>query len=344
MKKEEDFMKTDFIEFAKSYILEAKKIVVLTGAGISTESGVPDFASLPDYYDEKEDMTYSRKDVMSKWFFYQKPADFYAYMEKHLSHEGVEPNDGHYFLAELEQRHDVTIVTQNIDGLHEKAGSTKVIPYHGSLDKFYCFDCNKTDSFKGAFQNEKGHYQHRAADQTVHTIVPDVVLYGEPIAPINDVRAIKAFEEADLILVMGTSLEVYPAAGLVTDVKNKLTSKFFINKTLPPNPEIFHHVFETTIGDFVSSIPIDETGRILIGETAAKRALVSASRYRYGDIVERKDFVFDEEECGKIPDGDWRVHNVILNETYEDNPLSYCLTNTDAAGSSILILHDCDFI
>ena len=316
----------EHIENMKQAILSADKIAVLTGAGISTESGVPDFASLPDYYDADEDMTYSRQEVMSKWFFYQKPAAFYAYMKKHLHKADVEPNEGHYFLAELEKRHDVTIVTQNIDGLHEKAGSSKVIPYHGSLEKSYCLDCNRTAVFPDAFQNEKGHYCHLADDESVHFLIPDVVLYGQPIAPANDLAAIKAFREADLILVMGTSLEVFPAADLISNNICPFTVKVLVNKT-PGKSELFHHVFEMSIGDFVETLPFDESGRVIVGSIAVHRAKIAAARYQRGDVIKRSDFSYEDELFEGPAFEQFEIRDVSVNEDEEGQPVRYCLSN-----------------
>lgn len=247
--------KLDDLQYVKRCIDGAKNIVVLTGAGISTESGVPDFASLPDYFDEDEQVSYPRQEVMSEWFFHQKPDAFYAYMKEHLSTKEVEPNSGHRFLAELEKQHKVTIVTQNIDGLHEKAGSTNVIPYHGTLNQFYCPECDRVGNMEDTTEYlDTGKLFHEVGTGVRHPVLPNITLYGQDIYPLIHFRAVQAFKEADIILVMGTAMEVYPAAGLVLSAEANGKRKICINKTQPPQPEIFDIVFQGTIGEVVQSL------------------------------------------------------------------------------------------
>lgn len=348
--------KLDDLEYVKRCIDGAKNIVVLTGAGISTESGVPDFASLPDYFDEDEQVSYSRKDVMSTWFFDQKPDAFYAYMHKHFYSEEASPNRGHDFLAKLQKKHKVTIVTQNIDGLHEKTGSSNVIHYHGVLDKFYCRHCDFYGKAKDIHENEKGwpvHHYLSFADAKIeeHPVLPDIVLYGQQIDALVNFQAIQAFAQADLILVMGTAMEVYPAAGLVTSEEAKGKRKIFINKTQPPQPEIFDIILEGAIGEIVRAIPMDKKGNIIFGKTPEHQIKISMAKYKIGDIVKRSEFIYemDKEGAEKFPDEEWAVREVDIDESEPDEPIVYLLSNRryhspEKYTITYALLKDCDFV
>ena len=203
-------MKTSEIETLKTWITESDNIVFFGGAGVSTESGIPDFRSVDGLYHQKFD--YPPETILSHSFFYSHTEEFYRfYREKMLPLE-AKPNAAHLALAKLEQEGKLkAIVTQNIDGLHQKAGSREVLELHGSVLRNYCERC-------GAFYG---------LDTILHStgvprcpacggdIKPDVVLYEESLDQEVLAKAVHYIRQADLMIIGGTSLVVYPAAGLV---------------------------------------------------------------------------------------------------------------------------------
>ena len=198
------------IETLKTWITESDNIVFFGGAGVSTESGIPDFRSTDGLYHQKFD--YPPETILSHTFFYQNPEYFFRfYREKMLPLE-AEPNAAHRALAALERAGKLrAIVTQNIDGLHQKAGSKNVYELHGSIWRNYCTKChNFYDAdfilaAKGIPLCPKCH----------GVIKPDVVLYEEGLDEDVITGAIQAISEADTLIIGGTSLVVYPAAGLI---------------------------------------------------------------------------------------------------------------------------------
>ncbi len=193
----------------QQYLDEAKRIVFFGGAGVSTESGVPDFRSVDGLYNQQ--WKWPPETILSHSFFYSKPADFYEfYKAKMLCLDG-RPNAAHQKLAELEAAGKLTaVITQNIDGLHQAAGSETVLELHGSVHRNYCTRCRK---FYDAA------HMKRAVGIPLCTcggiIKPDVVLYEESLDGPTLERAVEALQQADLLLIGGTSLAVYPAAGLI---------------------------------------------------------------------------------------------------------------------------------
>jgi len=214
------------MEGLQERIDRAKRIVFFGGAGVSTESGIPDFRSVDGLYNQKYD--YPPETILHADFFFHRPAEFYRfYCDKMIGFDAA-PNAAHQKLAELEAAGKLTaVVTQNIDGLHQAAGSRKVYELHGSTLRNYCLRCGKfhdIDHIRAAGRGEAG-ADGLPADggkgdgiprcSCGGMIKPDVVLYGEGLD--NDVMmgAIDAIREADLMIVGGTSLAVYPAAGLL---------------------------------------------------------------------------------------------------------------------------------
>lgn len=194
----------------------AKKIVFFGGAGVSTESGLKDFRSKDGLYSSNISNLNPER-ILSKEYFDSNPLEFYDYYRKTFLNKIVKPNAAHYFLAKLEEKgKDITIITQNIDNLHQEAGSKKVIELHGSIKRNYAIKSKKmyygTDIIGdiGIPYNEDN-----------EIIKPDVVLYGENLK--NDVinAAIEAISQADLMIIGGTSLTVYPAAGLINYFNGK---------------------------------------------------------------------------------------------------------------------------
>ena len=197
------------IETLKTWIEASDNIVFFGGAGVSTESGIPDFRSTDGLCHQK--FEYPPETIRSHRFFYQHTEYFYRfYREKMLPLE-AEPNAAHRALAALERAGKLrAIVTQNIDGLHQKAGSKNVYELHGSIWRNYCTKCGK--SYSAEFIRDSGGVPHCACGGLIK---PDVVLYEEGLDEKTIKGAVRAIAEADVLIVGGTSLTVYPAAGLI---------------------------------------------------------------------------------------------------------------------------------
>lgn len=203
------------IQILNNLIKNSKKIVFFGGAGVSTESGIPDFRSKDGIYNQKYD--YPPEEILSHNFFMNNPKAFYKFYKDKLNSLNSQPNITHYKLAKLENKGKVTaIVTQNIDGLHQKAGSKNVLELHGSILNNYCLKCHKYYDANYIFSSKD-----IPICECGGMIKPDVVLYGEPLPEDIWQEAIKKIEEADLLIVGGTSLSVYPAALLISYFKNK---------------------------------------------------------------------------------------------------------------------------
>lgn len=202
-------MKTSEIETLKTWITESDNIVFFGGAGVSTESGIPDFRSVDGLYHQKFD--YPPETILSHSFFYSHTEEFYRfYREKMLPLE-AKPNAAHLALAKLEQEGKLkAIVTQNIDGLHQKAGSREVLELHGSVLRNYCEKCGKFYGLETIL-----HSEGVPRCSCGGTVKPDVVLYEESLDEDVMDRALRYIQSADLLIIGGTSLVVYPAAGLV---------------------------------------------------------------------------------------------------------------------------------
>lgn len=227
------------IDELNKIINESNNIVFFGGAGVSTESGVPDFRSVDGIYNQKYD--YPPEVILSHNFFFAKPKEFYKFYFDKLVYPSIKPNNCHKKLKELEDKGILkAIITQNIDGLHEQAGSKNVITIHGTINKNYCTKCNKEYDL-----NDMLSFKDLPICSCGGLIKPDVVLYGEPLNNDNYMNAIKYISEADTLIVGGTSLNVYPAAGLINYFKGKNLiiinkEKLNINCTLEINEPIGH--------------------------------------------------------------------------------------------------------
>ena len=200
------------IEILQDYIDHAEKIVFFGGAGVSTESGVPDFRSQDGLYHQT--YKYPPETILSHSFYMSKKKDFYDFYFDKLLTKGRVANKAHKKLYELEAAgKDITIVTQNIDGLHQAAGSKRVFELHGSVHRNYCENCHKF--FDGEYMIRHRDDGVPKCDACGGDIKPDVVLYGEGLDQKTLTGAVAAIAGADLLIVGGTSLAVYPAAGLV---------------------------------------------------------------------------------------------------------------------------------
>lgn len=199
----------DRLERLKQWIAESSHIVFFGGAGVSTESGIPDFRSVDGLYSQK--FEYPPETIISHSFYQRKPEYFFRFYREKMLPLGFEPNITHKVLARWEQEGKLdAVVTQNIDGLHQKAGSKKVYELHGSVLRNYCTRCRKF--YTAEFVKNCDGVPRCTCGGIVK---PDVVLYEESLDQDTLEKSIRAIRQADLLIVAGTSLTVYPAAGLV---------------------------------------------------------------------------------------------------------------------------------
>ena len=202
-------MPEEAITTFKRWIEESDNIVFFGGAGVSTESGIPDFRSVDGLYNQK--WAYPPETILSHTFFERDPEEFYRFYHEKLVIRGVKPNAAHYKLAELEARGRLkAVVTQNIDGLHQAAGSKEVLELHGSTHRCYCSRCRKP--YPPSFINDCEGVPRCDCGAVVR---PDVVLYEEPLDQDVMEKSLRYIANADMLIIGGTSLAVYPAAGLI---------------------------------------------------------------------------------------------------------------------------------
>jgi len=222
-------------ERLRSVIDDSKRIVFFGGAGVSTESGIPDFRSETGLYHAREVYGYAPETMLSSAFYYGHPELFFKYYKENLIYPDVEPNDAHKALARLEQEGKVTaVVTQNIDGLHQKAGSKTVYELHGSVLRNYCEKCRKFFDLDYVMdeKNCRNGVPYCDCEGCGGRVKPDVVLYGEMLDDSVVEAAVRAISSADTLIIGGTSLAVYPAAGLIHYFRGK--HLVLINKTPTP--------------------------------------------------------------------------------------------------------------
>ena len=214
------------LELFKKWVSESSHIVFFGGAGVSTESGIPDFRSVDGLYHQKYD--YPPETILSHSFFIRNPKEFYKFYRDKMLIENAKPNITHLKLAELEKSGKLSaIVTQNIDGLHQAAGSKTVYELHGSTLRNYCEKCHKFYDVN-YIKNSQG----VPLCDCGGIIKPDVVLYEEGLDDNNVTNAVNCIKQADMLIVGGTSLGVYPAAGLIDYYRgDKLV---LINKSATP--------------------------------------------------------------------------------------------------------------
>ena len=230
----------------KQWINESKSAVFFGGAGVSTESGIPDFRSVDGLYSQKFD--YPPETIISHSFFERKPEFFFRFYREKMLPLGFEPNVTHKVLARLEaEGHLAAVVTQNIDGLHQKAGSKRVFELHGSVLRNYCVKCGKFHRAE-VVRDAKG----IPLCDCGGIIKPDVVLYEEPLDENVMAGAIAAIRKADLLIVGGTSLTVYPAAGLLHYYRGQRL--VLINRDETPYDSYANLVFHESLGDIFSRL------------------------------------------------------------------------------------------
>ena len=245
----------------KKWVDESDNIVFFGGAGVSTESGIPDFRSVDGLYNQKYD--YPPETILSHTFFMRKTSEFYRFYKDKLLLEGAKPNKAHLKLAELEAAGKLkAVITQNIDGLHQLAGSKEVMELHGSVQRNYCMKCNTFYDFtaiknkveEASEKYEKGdeNYAVPKCDKCGGIIKPDVVLYEEGLDGYTMQKSVEYIQNADVLIIGGTSLAVYPAAGLIDYYRgNKLV---LINLQPTPRDKYANLCIAGKIGEVFSRI------------------------------------------------------------------------------------------
>lgn len=216
-------------EQLKQWISESSRIVFFGGAGISTESGIPDFRGVDGLYHQQ--YQYPPETIISHSFYRQNPQEFYRFYKNRMLFPEAEPNRAHLALAKLEAEGKLkAVITQNIDGLHQAAGSKEVLELHGSVHRNYCTRCGKFYSLEDILIMDEPDGIPRCS--CGGTIKPDVVLYEESLDQEVLSRSVAYITRADMLIVGGTSLTVYPAAGLIDYYRgNRMV---LINKTVTP--------------------------------------------------------------------------------------------------------------
>jgi len=235
------------IETLKIWVKEAKKIVFFGGAGVSTESGIPDFRGVDGLYRQK--YAYPPEEILSNGFFMRNTAEFYRFYRDKMLVTDAKPNAAHLKLAQWEKEGKLSaVVTQNIDGLHQAAGSKRVYELHGSVLRNYCMRCGK-------FYDAEYIKETTAVPKCScgGTIKPDVVLYGESLDNDCIMGALHAIANADLLIIGGTSLSVYPAAGLIDDYRG--SRLVLVNKSATPRDARADLIIRDPIGEVFSKLP-----------------------------------------------------------------------------------------
>lgn len=236
----------DKVAKLREMVQESDNIVFFGGAGVSTESGIADFRSVDGLYNQK--WKYPPETILSHSFFERDPAEYYRFHREKLVVDGVKPNRAHLRLAELEAEGKLrAVITQNIDGLHQAAGSKNVLELHGSILRSYCSRCRRPYP---AEEMNRGQGIPRCVCGGI--IRPDIVLYEEPLDDDVVRRAIDYIRKADVLIIGGTSLNVYPAAGLINYYKgDKLV---LVNLSETPYDSYADLVIHEKIGEVFSQI------------------------------------------------------------------------------------------
>lgn len=229
------------LETLKKWIDESDNIVFFGGAGVSTESGIPDFRSTDGLYHQK--YAYPPETILSPTFFRTKTEEFFKFYRDKMLYLDAEPNAAHTKLAEWEAQGKLkAVITQNIDGLHQKAGSRNVLELHGSVLRNYCENCGKFYDVE-TVKDAEGIPKCGCGG----TIKPDVVLYEEGLDNKILTSSVHYIQEAEVLIIGGTSLAVYPAAGLLDYYRgNKLV---LVNKTPTPKDKVADLVVQGSIGE-----------------------------------------------------------------------------------------------
>lgn len=227
----------------------SNEIVFFGGAGVSTESGIPDFRSVDGLYNQKYD--YPPEEILSHTFFVNNTAEFYKFYRDKMLCPNAKPNAAHYKLAQLEKAGKLkAVITQNIDGLHQAAGSKNVYELHGSTLRNYCTGCGKSFPFEYILNSDG----IPLCDECSSVIKPDVVLYEEALDSDTIKGAVNAISNADCLIVAGTSLTVYPAAGFIRYFNGK--HFVLINMAETPMDNSADLVIHGKVGEVLSKINV----------------------------------------------------------------------------------------
>ncbi len=228
----------------KDWIMESQNIVFFGGAGVSTESNIPDFRGVDGLYHQEYE--YPPETIISHSFYRSKPKEFYRFYKNKMLFPGAKPNPAHLALAKLEEMGKLkAVITQNIDGLHQAAGSKTVLELHGSVRRNHCTRCMKFFSLEEMISSMGEDGIPRCTCSGV--IKPDVVLYEESLDESVLSKSVAYISQADLLIIGGTSLTVYPAAGLIDYYRGK--KMVLINKTVTPMDEKANLVISGSIGE-----------------------------------------------------------------------------------------------
>ena len=237
------------IEKFKNAVNECNYIVFFGGAGVSTESGIPDFRSTDGLYNQK--YKYPPETIVSHSFYLKKTEEFYEFYKDKMLFLDAKPNMAHQKLAELEKAGKLkAVVTQNIDGLHQMAGSKEVLELHGSVHRNYCTKCHKFFDLEYIVKSEGVPH----CDECGAIVKPDVVLYEEGLDQYVISHTVNHISHADMLIIGGTSLAVYPAAGLI----DYFTGKYLVVINMQPTPRDKQAdiVINQKIGEVFSQIEV----------------------------------------------------------------------------------------
>ena len=234
-------------------IKQSRNTVFFGGAGVSTESGIPDFRSESGLYAAQEVYGYPPEELLSYSFFRSQPELFFRYYKENLVAKDVKPNPAHIALAQLESQGKlVAVITQNVDGLHQAAGSQTVYELHGTNHRHCCINCRAEYSLDYIMTPENCHGIIPVCGKCDGTVRPDVVLYEEQLNNATVTAAIKAIERAELLIIGGTSLAVYPAAGLLDYFTGD--NLVLINKSATNRDNQAELIIRDSIGGVISEV------------------------------------------------------------------------------------------
>lgn len=235
------------LQKARQIVQASKRLVFLGGAGVSTHSGIPDFRSPEGIYNVHSKYGVPYEVMLSHTYFVEHTETFYDFYWSSMVRKGAKPNRAHLALSAFEKAgHHVAILTQNIDGLHSDAGSKLVYELHGSVRRYFCQECGKRYSLDELEPRGIPHCNCGGV------LKPDVVLYEEPLDEEVLLSAVNELRYGDVLLVGGTSLNVYPAAGLIDYFGG--STKIIINKEATPRDNEFDYVFHSDIADTLEAL------------------------------------------------------------------------------------------
>ena len=237
------------VEEIVKVIKDSDNVVFFGGAGVSTESGIPDFRSVDGLYNQKYD--YPPETILSHTFYRKKTSEFYRFYRDKMILKDAKPNVIHLTLAKLEKEGKVkAVITQNIDGLHQMAGSREVLELHGSVHRNYCEECGKF--FDADYIMESKDVPMCDENGCRGGVKPDVVLYEEGLDDETIRKSVEYIRNSDVLIIGGTSLAVYPAAGLIDYYHGK--KLILINKSATPRDSVADYIYKGSLSDIFSKL------------------------------------------------------------------------------------------